>query len=663
MPSGRSEALDVQSGQDSRRDRRFGQLIEKRDIVSGGATTSFIMRHIPGADGVVASRRGAGNDWVFEFGELRGNRFFTDQNGAFVQDLAYQPFGEATSTGTPPGSAAHTTYQWNGGDALAGFGLVHLGARVYDPVIGRFLSRDPLVVPRTASTTNPYAFAMNDPLNAADPSGFDCIGKECEPLAPLLLPLGFIGDLFGSGASAPPAQKAPPVSTGPQTREGRLVKRIMEENEGFTNREGLDWDNLAAMNLPYDDLVARIAATQGSYYPRHEGFNPVFNLVGSMGAGFGDSATLGGTSVLRNHVFGGAHSVDEESGGYFAGEALSFLVPWGRVTEAVTTGMRGLREARVLSKACVGRACLGGGCFVAGTLVATAVGPVPIETLKLGDRVDSGNPACAREHLPDDALSITLELPDPAQPGELIRVELARPRAWLAEYGLQERSGQAWLELDEVGVAGWAQVTHIGPPPREAPGQGCLVLMTVQRTASALLKLRLASGVEVEVTPRHPLFVDGRGWVAAGELKPGLLLRTDQGSVRIESIASAPANRSVFNVEVRDRARLPRLNGPHLGAQFIDVFATRLARFGGQSRLHRWHGALPHARRHRFPDCPGSRSLFARRTAAAARRARTQHRHSDRGQYLPWLQRGPRRTPGRRAGADPFDRQAAAMKT
>jgi RHS repeat-associated protein len=47
-------------------------------------------------------------------------------------------------------------------------GLYHLGARYYDPQMGRFLSEDPAGI---AGGLNLYAYAGNDPINAADPSG------------------------------------------------------------------------------------------------------------------------------------------------------------------------------------------------------------------------------------------------------------------------------------------------------------------------------------------------------------------------------------------------------------------------------------------------------------------------------------------------------------
>ena len=181
---GQVAELDVTTGAppfvpDSRHDSRFGDLLAWRDV--GGAQARVLVRTIPGPDGFSATRRGAGGPWVFAFGELRGNRFFTDENGAFVQDVDYQPFGTPTSSGAQPGSLLYSTQQWNAGDALAAFGVSQLGARIYDPAIGRFLSRDPLLIPATATTTNPYAFANNDPINASDPTGLDVVDTEERP--------------------------------------------------------------------------------------------------------------------------------------------------------------------------------------------------------------------------------------------------------------------------------------------------------------------------------------------------------------------------------------------------------------------------------------------------------------------------------------------------
>jgi RHS repeat-associated protein len=167
---------------DTRHDRHFGGLIAVRDeTISGSTTTSIITRTIPGP-GFSATRHGPAGPWIFTLGEGRGSRFFIEA-GDFVQDVSYAPYGEATSTGQPPHFAAYSSEQWNGGDWLSALGLSQLGARIYDPVIGRFLSRDLLLIPRTAGTTNPYAFAMNDPVNSFDPTGLDN-GGECYICSP-----------------------------------------------------------------------------------------------------------------------------------------------------------------------------------------------------------------------------------------------------------------------------------------------------------------------------------------------------------------------------------------------------------------------------------------------------------------------------------------------
>jgi RHS repeat-associated protein len=170
------QALDV-VGQatETRSDRRYG-LIEQREVIDEGRTMQ--MRSFP-IGNAVATRRGPNDEWTIPVGEQRGNRFFVDQDGKLVQEDDYLPFGElALTDGAKPTSRLYTREQWNGGDNLDAFGISQLGARFYDPVIGRFLSPDLLVQMNGAGGSNPYAFAINDPVNLSDPSGL-CVEGGC----------------------------------------------------------------------------------------------------------------------------------------------------------------------------------------------------------------------------------------------------------------------------------------------------------------------------------------------------------------------------------------------------------------------------------------------------------------------------------------------------
>ncbi|MFE1851402.1 RHS repeat-associated core domain-containing protein [Streptomyces sp. NPDC059489] len=52
-------------------------------------------------------------------------------------------------------------------------GLTHVGAREYDPLLGQFLSVDPLLDTSDAQSLNGYAYADNSPLMGWDPTGED----------------------------------------------------------------------------------------------------------------------------------------------------------------------------------------------------------------------------------------------------------------------------------------------------------------------------------------------------------------------------------------------------------------------------------------------------------------------------------------------------------
>ena len=538
--------LNSPSAADTRNDKHFGLLIYRRDEMVAGIRRSVINRSIPGPGGLVATRHGSGqNDpWTFTFGETRGSRFVTDRNGAVTQDLSYQQYGEVASNGAQPGSQAYENAQWNGRDALAALGLSQLGARIYDPVIGRFLSRDPLIIPRTAATTNPYAFASNDPVNRSDPSGLfhgderpydgpTCIGIFCFGGGSG----GGGGGGGGGGHSSEPREphtsitssggtplQAPPIVKTPQTREGRALRRIMMESQKLGG-DSLDWDALAAMKLDYKDMVERISQHQGTYVDPHDPWNVTVDAVHGI-------VQLGLTVIPLERP------------------AAAIVTAGKGAARYVGRGLSGLsRPARPgITAACRSGVCSGPVCFVAGTAVATPNGEVPIETIRPGDRVEAGNPRCADEHLAEDTVTIVLEVTNPSRPDEKAHVELARPLHWLEESGLVD--GEGPIEMEEIGLSGWAQVTYVGPAPPAQPGEGCLVLMTVNHIAQEVLALRFETGTQLKVTPTHPLYVEGSGWTPAGRLNAGQLLRTDNGSLEIESVVRAKPNQRVYNIEV-----------------------------------------------------------------------------------------------------------------
>lgn len=88
-------------------------------------------------------------------------RQFTD---AWGNQIAGVGFG---STGT-----AGDRYGFQGRESDTESGLQYFRARSYDPMTGRFTSRDPVPYP------NLYVFADNDPVNRTDPSGMDSIKVE-----------------------------------------------------------------------------------------------------------------------------------------------------------------------------------------------------------------------------------------------------------------------------------------------------------------------------------------------------------------------------------------------------------------------------------------------------------------------------------------------------
>jgi hypothetical protein len=64
--------------------------------------------------------------------------------------------------------------------------------------------------------------------------------------------------------------------------------------------------------------------------------------------------------------------------------------------------------------------------------------------------------------------------------------------------------------------------------------------------------LHLASGQVIRTTAEHPFYVDGRGWVPAGELRPGdLLVSHDGRRVAVAELYDTGQYERVYNLAIR----------------------------------------------------------------------------------------------------------------
>jgi RHS repeat-associated protein len=105
----------------------------------------------------------------------------TDDTGAVVDRRHYDAFGKerrgVVMPGTPqmvtPLLVGYTGYGFTGHKQLESVGLVHMGGRVYDPELGRFLSSDPFIqFALNSQSYNRYSYVLNNPLSFNDPSGY-----------------------------------------------------------------------------------------------------------------------------------------------------------------------------------------------------------------------------------------------------------------------------------------------------------------------------------------------------------------------------------------------------------------------------------------------------------------------------------------------------------
>ncbi|WOI53025.1 RHS repeat-associated core domain-containing protein [Parvularcula sp. LCG005] len=146
-----------------------GQLIH-RDNITLGEKTDYIH-----AGGLLVAEVENSTPTYAVLNHLGTPVAHQSASGAVVQAEVQTPFGESYSSTNNSSSDVGFTGHVRDADT----GLTYMQARYYDPVIGRFLSNDPVAfTPDKPGHFNRYAYTLNDPVNATDPTGM-CIELNC----------------------------------------------------------------------------------------------------------------------------------------------------------------------------------------------------------------------------------------------------------------------------------------------------------------------------------------------------------------------------------------------------------------------------------------------------------------------------------------------------
>jgi RHS repeat-associated protein len=170
----------------------IGGILEK---VTTGGNADF--RHMirAGNSTIIVSRKVGGTNSVsyLTSDHLGSSSAITNSSGALLVNSSFDAFGKrrgANWSGTPSAAdlttiAATTRRGYTEHSMLDNLNLTHMNGRVYDQMLGRFLSADPFIPePLNTQSYNRYSYVFNNPLSFTDPSGFDPDGVPRFPGIP-----------------------------------------------------------------------------------------------------------------------------------------------------------------------------------------------------------------------------------------------------------------------------------------------------------------------------------------------------------------------------------------------------------------------------------------------------------------------------------------------
>ena len=338
----------------------FGSSYEREQV--GSTVTQYIWI---GGDAytavAVAKKVGTGNWTVYNIFRDHLGTITHLKTGSTVYEYSFDAWGRRrdkdtwnyTLSGEPTLLAGRG---FTGHEHLEDFALINMNGRLYDPVVGRFLSPDPYVqMPDFTQNFNRYSYALNNPLVYTDPSGeiiFTLLAALI-PGAQPLLPFAIAADiggvintasnwknidnfwegtaayLSGAGQGAMTAAWGPWGALGGGVLTGGTNDIIAQTGNGVGLKD-VDWGRVGTgAGIGAASSIAGYGA--GKWATKHLGNAVIGKLnirspVASMGI---------------NGIIGGG------AGGYAGGFTSGFLFSGGDINTAIEAGWDGLKTGSI----------------------------------------------------------------------------------------------------------------------------------------------------------------------------------------------------------------------------------------------------------------------------------------------------------------------------
>jgi RHS repeat-associated protein len=356
--------------------------------------------------GTVAQRTSAGLTWLAS--DHQGT-----QDVSLDEKTQTATIRRQTPFGTPRGSATTWTNDkgFVGGTADP-TGLTHLGAREYDPSLGRFISLDPKLDTSDPQSMEGYAYGDNNPIVHADPSGLSFPREDLTSAA--ATPADLI-DAPQSNPNPNPPPKHKKCGWGCKFKKPFTATANFVDNHkaaiagvvtgvvvGIGCEAAIGWTGVGAVAC---GAISGAAANMVQYAVEteveHKGN---FSLGGMLKQGvegaivggvMGGLGSIGGQALKSgvSSVMSGAGARAAISAGRSAAKKEAGAIASGLTRGGFSKGASKASEGAAEDAGSVGTSCRVGQSFAPTTAVLMADGfSKPISEVKVGDKVRATDP-------------------------------------------------------------------------------------------------------------------------------------------------------------------------------------------------------------------------------------------------------------------------------